>query len=134
MALALLWPFLAKDERDHEFAQKFDLDIIYTTEQQEFVSYGDIKAAPGKFIVSNSDEFNGLNFAEARPKILQKLIGQGVGSEKVNYRMNDWSVSRQRYWGGANSGYSLSKMWTGFSTRRESASNIAGVDRFSTGR
>jgi leucyl-tRNA synthetase len=88
-----------EDERDHEFAEKFGLDIIYTTEQQEFVPYADIKAKPGSFKLANSDEFNGLNFVEARSKILQKLIDLGAGSEKVNYRMNDWSVSRQRYWG-----------------------------------
>lgn len=88
-----------EDERDHEFAQKFGLEIIYTTEQQEFVRYEDIKTTPGKFTVANSEEFNGLNFAEARPKILQKLVELGVGTEKVNYKMRDWSVSRQRYWG-----------------------------------
>jgi leucyl-tRNA synthetase len=88
-----------EDERDHEFAKKFDIDIIYTTEQQEFVSYADIKAAPQKYTLANSEEFNGLSFAEARPKILQKLVELGVGREKINYRMRDWSVSRQRYWG-----------------------------------
>ncbi|MHB1865308.1 MAG: leucine--tRNA ligase [Candidatus Saccharimonadales bacterium] len=88
-----------EDERDYEFALKFDLEIIYTTKQQEFVNYQDIKSSPSKYIVANSDNFNGQTFSEARPKILQKLVEQGVGKEKVNYRMNDWSVSRQRYWG-----------------------------------
>ena len=88
-----------EDERDYEFAQKFGLEIIYTTEQQEFVEYSIIKAAPEKFILANSEEFNGLGFKEGRQKILDKLITLGVGKAKVNYRMNDWSVSRQRYWG-----------------------------------
>jgi len=88
-----------EDERDHEFAQKFGLDIMYTTEQQEFVQYADIKAAPQQFTLANSDEFNGLDFAEGRTKILQELVDSGVGSEKINYKMRDWSVSRQRYWG-----------------------------------
>jgi leucyl-tRNA synthetase len=88
-----------EDERDHEFAQKFGLEIIYTTKQQEFVNYSDIKAAPQKYTVANSDEFDGQTFQEARPKILNKLIELKAGSAKVNYRMRDWSVSRQRYWG-----------------------------------
>ena len=88
-----------EDERDHEFAEKFGIDIIYTTRQQEFVSYSDIKSAPQKYMLANSGEFDGLNFAEARPKILQKLVDSGVAQKKTNYKMRDWSVSRQRYWG-----------------------------------
>ncbi|MES2971562.1 MAG: leucine--tRNA ligase [Patescibacteria group bacterium] len=88
-----------EDERDYEFAQKFGLDIIYTTKQQEFVSYGDIKATPEQFELAHSDEFDGMTFAEGRPKILQKVIDIGAGEAKINYKMRDWSVSRQRYWG-----------------------------------
>ena len=88
-----------EDERDHEFAQKFKLEIIYTTKQQEFVSYADIKANPKAYILANSGEFDGMDFADARPKIMAKIVKQGAGAEKVNYRMRDWSVSRQRYWG-----------------------------------
>ncbi len=88
-----------EDERDYEFAQKYNLDIIYTTSQQEFVEYTNIKDAPEKFTLANSGEFDGLNFKEGRTKILEKLIELDVGKEKVNYKMRDWSVSRQRYWG-----------------------------------
>ena len=88
-----------EDQRDYEFAQKFNLEIIYTITQQEFVEYADIKATPVKFTLANSEEFNGQNFKEGRAKILDKLIALGVGQEKVNYKMRDWSVSRQRYWG-----------------------------------
>jgi leucyl-tRNA synthetase len=88
-----------EDERDHEFAEKFGLDVIYTTEQQEFVPYADIKAAQKQHKLANSGEFDGLTFAEARPKILQKLIDDGTGAAQINYKMRDWSVSRQRYWG-----------------------------------
>ena len=87
------------DERDYEFAQKNKLDIIYVTKEQEFISYADIKAAPTKYILTNSDEFTGLTFKEDKEKILDKLEKLGIGHKKVNYRMLDWSVSRQRYWG-----------------------------------
>ncbi|MDB5182754.1 MAG: leucyl-tRNA synthetase, leucyl-tRNA synthetase [Candidatus Saccharibacteria bacterium] len=88
-----------EDERDYEFAQKFGLDIIYTTKQQEFVSDTDIKANPEKYIIANSEEFDGMTFLEGRPKILAKLVSVGAGVAKVNYRLRDWSVGRQRYWG-----------------------------------
>jgi leucyl-tRNA synthetase len=88
-----------EDARDYEFAQKFGLDIIYTTEQQEFVDYGDIKPAPAKYKLANSDEFNGQTFKEGRSKILEKLVKINAGQATTTYRMHDWSVSRQRYWG-----------------------------------
>jgi leucyl-tRNA synthetase len=88
-----------EDERDFEFAKKFDLEIIYTTEQQEFIKYENIKAAPEKFKLAYSEEFNGLDFKDGRQKILEKIENTGVGKSKVNYKMRDWSVSRQRYWG-----------------------------------
>ena len=88
-----------QDERDYEFAEKFKLEIIYTTTKNELVTYTDIKSAPKKYIVANSEEFDGMTYAEARPKILDKLVELGVGKPKTNYKMRDWSVSRQRYWG-----------------------------------
>lgn len=88
-----------EDERDNEFAKKYNLEIIYTTKQQEFVPYADIKAQPKNFLLANSEECNGLTFEEGRDKILDKLKADGAGKEQINYRMRDWSVSRQRYWG-----------------------------------
>jgi len=88
-----------EDERDHEFAKKYDLDIIYTTKQQEFISYADIKASPKDYKLANSEEFDGLDFNEGRAQILKKLESMGAAKEVTNYKIRDWSVSRQRYWG-----------------------------------
>ncbi len=88
-----------EDERDNEFAKKYNLDIIYTTEQQEFISYAEIKKAPKKHLLANSDSFDGQTFAEGRQNILDELVKTGAGREKINYKMRDWSISRQRYWG-----------------------------------
>jgi len=79
-----------EDGRDYEFAQKFGLDIIYTTEDQSFVEYHEtIKKNPAGYKLANSEEFNGLDFKVGRQKILEKLESLSVGSEKVNYKMRD---------------------------------------------
>jgi leucyl-tRNA synthetase len=57
------------------------------------------KVWTGEGIMTNSDKFDGQNSAEAREKIVKWLAGHGIGREKVNYRMRDWLISRQRYWG-----------------------------------
>lgn len=87
------------DKRDFEFANKYKLPIIFVTEVTEFVDYPDIKKNPDKFKLTNSDEFNDQTFKDAKPKILDKLVKQGVAKSEVKYRMHDWIFSRQRYWG-----------------------------------
>jgi leucyl-tRNA synthetase len=89
-----------EDERDYEFAQKFGLPIVYTTKQQEYISYrDDIKPNLKKFTLAHSGEFDGLDFATGRTRILEKLEQTGTGEAVTQYKMRDWSVSRQRYWG-----------------------------------
>lgn len=89
-----------QDERDLEFAKKYDLPIVYTTDKREFVNYAhDIKSNPKAYKIAESDEFNGLNFEIGRQKILDKLVQQGVAEPVVQYKMRDWLISRQRYWG-----------------------------------
>ncbi len=89
----------AHDERDYEFARKYNLPI------REVISGGDIskEAYTGDGIVVNSanDEFsiNGLPVPEAKKKITQWLEEKGFGRFKVNYKLRDWLFSRQRYWG-----------------------------------
>ncbi len=89
-----------EDERDYAFAQKYDLPIIYTTDRNEFVNYGaDIKPDRTKYLMANSGPFDGQNLEEARGNILAKLVADGSGEAVVNYKVRDWLISRQRYWG-----------------------------------
>ncbi len=88
----------AHDDRDWEFAKKFGCDIV------EVVKGGDIEK--GAFtlkddtgIMVNSGFLNGLTVREAIPAMKKWLTEQGIGHEKVNYKLRDWVFSRQRYWG-----------------------------------
>ncbi|CUA78887.1 leucine--tRNA ligase [Anoxybacillus suryakundensis] len=85
----------AHDERDYEFAKKFNLPI------KEVVAGGDIskEAYTGDGEHVNSDFLNGLNKEEATKKMIEWLEANGKGEKKVSYRLRDWLFSRQRYWG-----------------------------------
>ena len=88
------------DQRDWEFATKYGLPIT-----QVIVPEGDeecdltLAAFTPKGVLVNSGEFDGLSFDAAFDGIADKLHGDGKGSRAVNYRLRDWGVSRQRYWG-----------------------------------
>ncbi|HBI3351317.1 TPA: leucine--tRNA ligase [Staphylococcus aureus] len=85
----------AHDDRDYEFAKKFDLPII------EVIEGGNVEEAAytgeGKHI--NSGELDGLENEAAITKVIQLLEQKGAGEKKVNYKLRDWLFSRQRYWG-----------------------------------
>lgn len=85
----------AHDERDYEFAVKFNLPIV------EVVKGGNIEKSPftedGEHI--NSEFINGMNKADAIQKMISWLEEKKIGSKKVNYKLRDWLFSRQRYWG-----------------------------------
>lgn len=87
----------AHDERDFAFAEKFNLPINRVIEDKE----GNNTTLPfcEAGILINSGEFNGLTTEEAKEKIVEKLSSMGLGEKKVNFRLRDWLVSRQRYWG-----------------------------------
>lgn len=91
----------AHDERDWEFAKKYQLPIrqvIADTEGKEKINTDDAPFTPKGTLV-NSGIFNGLNSDDALNAIAKKLEPVGKASRKVNYRLRDWGVSRQRYWG-----------------------------------
>jgi leucyl-tRNA synthetase len=87
------------DERDYEFAQKYELPVLYVTGGEAFVSYGEIKQNRSAFKLKNSAEFNGQDFVEGRAGILAKLATGGQGHAQNQYKLRDWLISRQRYWG-----------------------------------
>ncbi|PID66357.1 MAG: leucine--tRNA ligase [Gammaproteobacteria bacterium] len=87
----------AHDQRDFEFAQKYDLPIKPVISHPEDFAWQTAWTEKGNTI--NSDEFNGLDYQTAFDQIADKLINQGVAKRQTNYRLRDWGVSRQRYWG-----------------------------------
>ena len=84
----------AHDERDYEFAKKYSLPIIKVIEckDEELPYTGD-----GRLI--NSSMLDGLNKAGAINEIIEYFSKSGTGNKKINYKIRDWGVSRQRYWG-----------------------------------
>jgi leucyl-tRNA synthetase len=91
----------AHDQRDWEFARKYDLEIkqvIKPASETEDCNLEE-QAYTAKGILINSGEFDGLDFLEAFDAIEKHLSSMNKGSKKVNFRLRDWGVSRQRYWG-----------------------------------
>ena len=88
----------ACDERDYQFATKFDLPIIKVIEKPEN-STDDSPCYAGEGEMVNSGPFSGKQSSEVREQINDWLEQQGIGQKKVTYRMRDWLISRQRYWG-----------------------------------
>ena len=88
----------ACDERDYEFATKFELPIVKVIEKPEN-STDDSKCYAGEGEMINSGPFTGRQSSEVREIINDWLEKQGIGHKKITYRMRDWLISRQRYWG-----------------------------------
>ena len=88
------------DERDYEFAKKFNIPMIQVIDgdvsKRAYEKYDYIK---NNDIMMNSEEFNGIPVKEAKEKIINKVIKLGFGKKQINYKMQDWSFNRQRYWG-----------------------------------
>ncbi|MEG1084703.1 MAG: leucine--tRNA ligase [Anaerovoracaceae bacterium] len=91
----------AHDQRDFEFAKKFDLEIIPVVDTKDpEIDINNLKeafVAEGNMI--NSEMFTGMNNKEAIVKIIDYLEEKKIGSKSTNYRLRDWLISRQRYWG-----------------------------------
>ena len=91
----------AHDQRDFEFAKKFNLDIIPVVDTQnpeiDINNLTEAFVAEGTMI--NSGKYTGMNNKEAIEEITKDLEADGLGKAQVNYKLRDWLISRQRYWG-----------------------------------
>ena len=90
----------AHDQRDYDFAKEFNIPMIQVisgnvsdlaVEKYEYLD--------NKHAMMNSEEFDGITPEEAKIKISEKVINMGIGKKQTNYKMQDWSFNRQRYWG-----------------------------------
>lgn len=94
----------AHDERDFEFAKKYDLEIKQSIASPHPLPLGETewgleKAFTEDWILVNSWDFTGLTSAEAREQLANFSEKNGFGAKKINYKLRDWLFSRQRYWG-----------------------------------
>jgi leucyl-tRNA synthetase len=89
------------DQRDFEFARKYDLPLVVVIQPKgEALDPAIMQEAwTGPGVMVNSGQFDGLDNEDAKEKIAEYLEKEGIGKKSVNYRIRDWGVSRQRYWG-----------------------------------
>jgi leucyl-tRNA synthetase len=92
----------AHDQRDLDFARKYDLRVVPVVAPKDIQPDGykiENEAYTGDGLLVNSDFLNGLTVYEAKKVIIEKLEKKGQGEAKISYRLRDWGISRQRYWG-----------------------------------
>ena len=91
----------AHDQRDFEFAKKYNIDIIPVIKPfDDSIDFSNLtEAYEGNGTLFNSGQFDGMDNKEAMSAITEFLAEKGLGKRTVNYRLRDWSISRQRYWG-----------------------------------
>lgn len=89
----------AHDTRDYDFAKKYNLPLKVVIQNLENPSDCKEAAYTEEGVLVNSNEFNGMKNTEAKKAITQKAVDNGFGEFKTQYRLRDWLISRQRYWG-----------------------------------
>lgn len=87
----------AHDERDYAFAEKFSIPIVKVIETPENITVEGLYSGEG--VLVNSGHFDGMDTSEAREQIVSWLEKQKIGKSQTTYKMRDWLISRQRYWG-----------------------------------
>ena len=88
-----------QDQRDMDFAKKYGLEIIDVIKPNNSETKQDGVAFTGDGTLINSTFLNDLGISEAKEKIINELEKNNIGKKTINYRLRDWGVSRQRYWG-----------------------------------
>ncbi|SUP41249.1 leucine--tRNA ligase [Veillonella criceti] len=91
----------AHDERDNKFARKYNLPILPVVQNEaQTLTFDEWHTeAHEDGVLINSGEYDGMTSAEAREAIIKNFEDRGIGRKMVNYRLRDWLISRQRYWG-----------------------------------
>ena len=89
----------AHDQRDYEFAVKYKLDIVEVVRPQEGEAAPEGQAYDGPGSLVNSGKYDGMYYTEAMDSIVEDLEQKGKGEKEIKYRLRDWLISRQRYWG-----------------------------------
>ncbi len=91
----------AHDQRDFEFARKYDIPIKVVIKSEDTPAEGKelTAASTGSGVMINSGEYDGLSNEEGKKQIVSFLDSKGIGEATINYRLRDWLISRQRYWG-----------------------------------
>ncbi len=94
-----------EDQRDWDFAKAYDLPIIRTVQPPEgfdgeaYTGTGPAINSAGTTVTGDELDLNGLEMAEAKARAIDWLTANGIGQDRVNYRLRDWLLSRQRFWG-----------------------------------
>ena len=89
----------AHDQRDLDFANKYGLEVIQVIEPKDKTTFDGKNAYTGDGKLINSDFLNGLSIEDGKKSIIEKVEDLKIGEKKTNFRLRDWGVSRQRYWG-----------------------------------
>ena len=89
----------AHDQRDFDFAKKYNLEIINVIKPLDTNSAEDNQAYTGEGYLINSSFLDGLSISDAKEKIIHEIEKIRIGKKTINYRLRDWGISRQRYWG-----------------------------------
>ncbi len=89
----------AHDQRDLDFANKYNLEVIQVIDPEDQTTFDKKNAFIGNGKLINSDFLNGLSIEEAKKNIIEKVGALQIGKQTINYRLRDWGISRQRYWG-----------------------------------